>query len=574
VRNPIRSAALVTALLSLAVLGIRPSWRVGATTHDAVLVTPGADAGAGERLADSLGGAPVFANLADVFAQRAGLERLHVLGWGLDADDWARLESIPVVFHPAALSSAFQRASWPADVVLGDRVSIDGVLPRSRGAAAPRVELVDPTGVVDSAVIDSAGAFHLEAEPRALGHLLYTLRVRGAAIAETLGVQVLPPPTWRVLILENAPRPEATALRDWLARRHGVVAVRSMVSRDRVHREFVNRASMSLDVLTGGLLSQFDIVAIDGRTLAGLGSQERAALRRAVEADGLGVLIVPDTVVTDGGTMRFSDRDFFLDFTLQHTGNTDERLVRPAWRDRGGREQPAPAVAAEPYALADGFGVATLISDGFGHTLAQLAPRGAGRVALSLITGTARWRRSGLADTYAAYWSRLLAATAQSNRDVPRWSIATPGPWIVGRPVAIEAETERTLTAALVTGPAGQVDTVFLARDSAASGRWRGIFWPRTPGWHGVAGDASSAIYAQSASSWIGVRATARLAATQRALVGVEGGERATTGALIVPAHPVPLGWAFALFLFSAGYLWSERRRSAPAAGSPADTAT
>ena len=469
-----------------------------------------------------------------------------------------------MTFHPAAVSAAFQRASWPAQVVLGDRVSIDGVLARSRGATTPRVELVDPTGVVDSAVRDSAGAFHVEAEPRALGHLLYTLRVRGAAIAETLGVQVLPPPAWRLLILESAPRPEATALRDWLARRHGVVAVRSTVSRDRVHREFVNRAGMSLDVLTGVLLSQFDIVAIDVRTLARLGREERAVLQRAVEADGLGVLVVPDTIVTD---------HFFLDFALQHTGNTDERLVRPVWRDRGGREQPAPAVAAEPYTLADGFGVATLIGDGFGRALAQLAPRGAGRVAFSLITGTARWRRSGLTDTYAAYWSRLLAATAQSNRDVPRWSIATPGPWIVGRPVAIEAETEGALTAALVTGPAGEIDTVFLARDSAASGRWRGIFWPRTPGWYGVAGDAGPAIYAQSTSSWIGVRANARIAATQRALVGAKDGERATTGALIVPPHPVPLGWAFALFLLSAACLWSGRR-VAPAAGSPADTAT
>ncbi|HTH65136.1 MAG TPA: hypothetical protein VL563_10635 [Gemmatimonadales bacterium] len=572
--NPLRTAALATALLSLAVIGIRPRWRVGATAQDAVLVTPGADAAAGEQLADSLGGAPVFASLADVSTHRAGLRRLHVVGWGLDADDWATIDSIPATFHPAAVSQAFQRASWPAQVVLGERISIDGVIARSRGPSAPRVELVDVTGVVDSTVFDSAGTFHLEAEPRALGHLLYTVRVRGTVIAETLGVEVLPPPAWRVLILESAPRPEATTLRDWLARRHGVVAVRSTVSRDRVHREFVNRAGTSLDVVSGALLSQFDIVAIDGRTLAALGSRERADLRRAVERDGLGVLIVPDTVVTDAGTLRFSDRDFFLDFALQHTGNTDERLVRPAWRDRGGREQRAPAVAAEPYTLADGFGVGTLISDGFGRALAQLAPRGAGRVTLSLITGTARWHRSGLADRYAAYWSRLLAATAASNRDAPRWSIATPGPWIVGRPVAIEAETERTLTTALVTGPAGRIDTVFLARDSAASGRWRGIFWPRTPGWYGVAGDGTPAFYAQSAASWVGVRANARIAATQRALVGAEQGERATTGKLIVPPHPVPLGWAFALFLSSAGYLWSERRRIARAVGSPADTAT
>ncbi|HET9706804.1 MAG TPA: hypothetical protein VFP39_00730 [Gemmatimonadales bacterium] len=557
--KPLRIAALAAALVALAVIGIRPSWRVGAPAHDAVLLTPGAERGSSQRLADSLGGAPLFASLADALAHRDGIRRLHVVGWGLDADDWARLESIPVTVHAAPLPAGFTRASWPAHIVLGDRLTVDGTL---SGRRASTVELVDLTGIVDSSAVDSAGAFHLETQPRAAGPMLYTVRVRGAAAAETLGVDVAPPPIWRVLVLESAPRPETTVLRDWLARRRGVVAVRSTVSRDRVHREFVNRPSTSLEVVTGSLLSQFDIVMIDGRTLAGLGTQERAALHRAVEVDGLGVLLVPDTVRTD----------FFLDFAELRRGDLEERLVRPVWYGRGGREPLAAAVAAEPYALVDRFGTAPLIGDGFGHALAQVAPRGAGRVTLSLITGTARWRRSGLTDTYASYWSRLLAATAAPSRDTPRWSVATPGPWIVGRPVALEAATERPLTTALVVDPAGTGDTVFLARD--ASGRWRGIYWPRTPGWHTLGGDGGPAMYVQRPGSWVGVRADRRLAASIQAGITADRDEPAIRAALIVPARPVPLGWAFALFLVAAGYLWSERRRHVPTAGSRTDTAT
>jgi hypothetical protein len=557
--RPQRIAALAAALVALAVIGIRPSWRVGATAHDAVLRTPGADRGSSQRLADSLGGAPVFASLADALAHRDGIRRLHVVGWGLDADDWVRLESIPVTFHAAPLPAGIDRAGWPAHVVVGDRLTIDGMFPGRRGST---IELIDPTGIVDTSAVDSAGAFHLETQPRAEGRILYIVRARGAAVAETLGVDVAAAPVWRLLVLESAPRPETTVLRDWLARRGGTIAVRSAVSRDRVHRQFVNRPSIALDVLTGPLLSQFDIVMIDGRTLAGLGVEERAALHRAVDVDGLGVLLVPDTVRTD----------FFLDFAEQRRGDLAERLVRPVWRQRGAREPLAQAVAAEPYALVDRFGAATLIGDGFGHALAQVAPRGAGRVTLSLITGTARWRRSGLSDTYATYWSRLLAATGVPSRDAPRWSIATPGPWIVGRPIALEAATERPLTTTLVTGPAGTTDTVFLARD--ASGRWRGIYWPRTPGWHALLGDGGPAIYVQSAGSWVGVRAEQRLAASLQASVTVERSERATTRGLSVPARPVPLGWAFALFLVAAGYLWSERRRPISIPGSRANTAT
>ena len=561
--NPLRTAALATALASLTVIGVRPNWRVGATSHAAVLITPGADRSRAERLADSLGGAPVFETVADAWLHRGGLSRLHVVGWGLDADDWTRLESIPVTFHPVALPSGVVEMSWPAQVVLGERVTVDGVLSRPAPTNHPRVELVDPTGVVDTAAVDSGSAFHVEARPRALGRMRYVVRVRAPAIAETLSVQVLPPPRWRVLILERAPRSETTMLRDWLARRQGVVAVRSTVSRDRVHREFVNRPGTALDVLTGTLLSQFDVVVIDGRTLAHLPDAERGALRRAVAVDGLGVLVVPDTTVTD---------PFFFDFALHPAGFLDERLVRPAWRGPGDRETPLPAVAAAPYTLSDRFGTATLLTDGFGHALAQVAPRGAGRVALSLIVGSARWRRSGLGDVYAGYWSRLLAATAAANRAAPRWSIATPGPWTVGRPVAIEATAPGPLAVALVTGPGG-IDTVTLARDSATSGRWRGLFWPRDPGWYGVAGDSSAAIYVQSMASWVGVQASARLGATRRALLNGDSDGRTPTVLLAVPARPVPLGWAFGLFLLAAGYLWSERRR-VPAAGSPVDTAT
>ena len=569
--QPLRIAALGAALVALAIIGIRPSWRVGATARDAVLVTPGADAGIAGRLADSLGGTPVFANLADALALRHGLRQLLVVGWGLDADDWVRLESIPVTFRPAPEPAGFSQASWPAQIPLGDRLTVDGRLSGRRGSGDTRIELVGLTGILDSAAVDSAGVFHLEAQPRALGRFLYTMRVRGAGIAETLAVDVVAPPVWRVLVLESAPRPETTVLRDWLARRRGVVAVRSRVSRDRVHREFLNRTSTPLDVVTAALLSQFDIVIIDGRTLAGLAAQERTLLRRAVEVNGLGVLVVPDTVVTDA-SMRFSDRDFFVDFAVQRRGDLEERLVRPVWRDRGQRESPAPAVAAEPYALGDRFGTKTLIGDGIGHALAQVAPRGAGRIALSLITGTARWRRSGLADVYATYWSRLLAATAQPGHDAPRWSIATPGPWIVGRPLAIEAATDRQLSMALVSGPAGALDTVFLARD--ASGRWRGIYWPRDAGWYGIAGDGGAGFYAQRGDTWVGVQAATRLAASLRADVTGEREARAPSSALLVPARPVPLGWAFAVFLGAAGYLWSERRRLRPATGSRADSGT
>jgi hypothetical protein len=571
----LRRIAFAGALLALAIIGARPSWHVGAPARDAILRTPGADPQATRRLADSLGGAsggggaPIFSDLAEVREHRSSIRRLHIVGWGLDADNWTGLDSIPIVMHPAAVPPGISRVAWPAAVALGDHLEVDGTV--AAVAARSRVELSDPTSVVDSTQADSTGAFHLEAVPKAVGRLLYVLRT-GSAPPETLGVAVIPPPAWRVLILESAPRAETTVLRDWLAARHGAIAIRSAISRERFHRAFVNRDSVSLDLLTGTLLSRFDAVVSDGRTLAGLSAVERTALRKAVESEGLGVLVVPDTVVTDGGTTRFSDREFFLDFRLQHVGTLDERLVKPVWE--GQRASASAAIPAEPYTLVDRFGTETLVGDGLGNTLAQVAPRGAGRVALSLVTGSARWRRAGLSDTYASYWSRLLAAIADPNRDDVRWSIAPAGPWTVHRPVIIEAATRRAMSVALIAGPTGEPDSVYLARDTTGSGQWKGIFWPRSPGWHSIGGVGGPSFYVQAITGWTSARATARLVASARAMVGMVGGE-GSARAPAAPTRPVPLGWPFALFLLSAGYLWAERRRAAaPPTGSPADTGT
>jgi hypothetical protein len=369
------------------------------------------------------------------------------------------------------------------------------------------IYLEDPSGMADSAQLDSTGAFRLEAKPRATGRSLYVLRTgtpdRSLA-AETLGVTTVAPPAWRVLMLEGSPRFETRTLRDWLAARGGAVAIRTAVSRNRFRTEFVNRDSGSLVDLTARLVSQFDVAVIDGRTLAALPASQRLTLRRAVANGGLGVLVIPDTVVFDPHSARFSDRDFFLDFTFRRIGTLDERLVRPLWV---GLDRPATVPApAEPYALANRFGTESLIEDGTGNVLAQVAPRGAGRVALSLVTGSARWLRGGERDAYSAYWSRVLSAVAGSP-GVDHWTIETPGPWLQHQPLIVSAETSGDQPVTLVVAPSGARDSVFLARDPLAPTHWRGTFWPREPGWHELAAAGGTAFYVQPTAAWVVTRA-------------------------------------------------------------------
>ena len=551
----LRRVALFVALLALLAIGVRPRWRTAIASTEAVLATPGADAATVRHVADSLGGVPVLDDARAV--SRLASRRVHVVGWGLDPETWHEMDSIPVMFHPAAVAPGISRISWPAKVPLGDDIVVEGTVRHAPDGAV--IALIDPGGGVDSAELTDAGTFQLTAHPRSLGPMLGVLRVSihdRAIVQETIGVSVVAPQVPRVLILEASPRFETRALRDWLARHHGAVVIRSAISRDRFRTEFVNRSRIGLDALTPRLLSEFDVVVIDSRTLAGLAAVERAALRRAVTDTGLGVLIEPDTVAFDS-TNRFTDRDFFLGFALLPALGVDERTVRPVWA--GARRSPAAALPAAPYTLAARFGIEPLVEDGTGGIVAQVAPRGAGSVGISVVRESARWVRMGEQEMFAAFWSRLLTALDR-RASTEDWEIASPGPWLVNHPVALSVEAAGDHPVAIIVGPSGARDSAFLARDPLVATRWRGLFWPREAGWHRVAAANGPSLYVQTGATWRSQQSAELLDATARYLVRAGPVESRSTGRPARLSRPIPSGWFFGLFLLSAAVLWSRRR--------------
>jgi len=146
----------------------------------------------------------------------------------------------------------------------------------------------------------------------------------------------------------------------------------------------------------------------------------------------------------------------------------------------------------------------------------------------------------------------------------PRWTIATPGPWLVNRPVTMIVQSARPLSFALIATPTGARDTVFVARDPLDTTRGVATYWPREPGWHDIEGGEGTALFAQPATAWRGVQATDRLDATARYAVATAGRDPDHTGATAgrpVPGRrPISPRWFFGLFLAGAGTLWSVRR--------------
>lgn len=545
-----RRIAFGTAVLSLLGIGLRPTWPRPVSTDEAVLVTPGADAGAVRRVVDSLGSAAVFTDPADI-GSTSSIRRLHVVGWGPEPSRWPELGTVPVVTHAAPPPMGFARVTWNANPVLGDGLEIEGRV--SGLAQGTTVALVDPAGRIDSVHINGDGAFQLDARPSGASRQTYLLQagpITHPTVQETLAVDVVPPPPRRLLVLEATPSFETSALRDWLARRGGSIAIRTAVSRDRYRTEFVNQDRIALTPLTDRLLARFDVAQIDGRSLAALTAAERAVLRRAVSEQGLGLLILPDTAVFDS-TTRFTDRGFFFDFALHRVADLEERRVHATWTSLVGDPERSTTVPAAPYLLRDHFGVEPLIEDGAGGIVAQVIPRGKGMIGTSLVTGSARWLRIGKSETYSAYWSTLLAAITVGRTALP--VVETAGPWLVHRPVTVSMVGADPSPFAVVTTPSGARDSIFLSPDPLRPDVWLGVYWPRETGWHEIGG---AALFVQPAGSWYARQASERLdAMAGRAIVGNE-----TRTSIRTAPVPVPPLWFFGLFLLSVAVLWSARR--------------
>lgn len=546
----VRRVAMAGAVVSLALLGLRPARTVTVHPADALLVTPGARPADVRRLADSLGVARVLAlagrdSLPDAgyVARHFGdARRLHVVGWGLDASQWRALGSAPAGLHLVPPPAGFTRASWPAQIVLGEELQVGGTVAGSAGV----VSLADERGVLDSAAVDARGAFALRTRPAAVGRQRFVLTAAGVP-SETIGVVVAPPPRWRTLIVTAAPSFDAAALRDLLGNAGAPVAWRAGISRGRARTEFVNRRAAALEPLREALLGAFDVLVMDGRALEALSAAERAAVLRAVGDSGLGLVLLAGD--EDHAARR-------LGFAPLADTAVGERLVRP--RTALGHTAASPVPAA-PYALRDVFGAGTVLWGAAGDVLAQVMPRGAGRVVVTVVAAPSRWLRAGERREFATYWHALLGAAA-GERPTAAWSVAGGR---VGEPLGVVLRAARTPPFAVVIAPDGARDTVYLATDALERGRALGRYWPRLPGWHeiGGAGEAAGgAFFVTRAASWPARDAAERLAATARwaAQAPVAGPERPP----VTTRRPIPLGWWLALFIVSCGVLWADRRRA------------
>jgi len=500
---------------------------------------------------DGPAGARPLGSLLALAEQRPALRRIHVLGQGLPAGELPQLGAVALRPHTPPAFQGFRSAAWPRQTTLGEALSVAGTVAALPTGGPAWVGLRAAGALRDSVRVPAnGGPFWLRYRPKATGLALYTLVLRQPGQpprTEPVPVEIVAPVRPPVLLLSAAPSFEFKFLKNHLAGQPRAVAVRTAVSRGLVQTEFLNQPVQALDHLTPALLARYAVVVADAATLAGLSAPENLALRGAIQAGRLGLVVLADAAPLPAATPARAD---FLVLPRATAGASPQPLNWP--------DAPAAVLAAQPATLRPTAALQPLVQGPGAALVAARRRYGLGAVVVSVVPETFRWALQNQPAAYASFWSRLLTA-ATPPVPAATWRIA--GAWP-------RAQTPSVLQLATSTFPessptvrplaGGAVVQLPLRQDTRLPEWSTAAFWPAAAGWHRVQGPGrvSFSFYVFGVDDWPGPDIQQRqLAAAQRATATAPPATAADE-----VRQPWPAGWFFGLFLLAAGYLWLEEK--------------
>lgn len=516
-----------------------------------------------------------LAHVGQLPLRRPAIGSLDVLGYGLEATQWAGLpDDIDVAFQPPPLEGITD-AAWARRLDIGQPLVVEGRFSAPQADTVATVKLLDPSGQVAAETSVRSGAtFRLIARPRAGGLFIYRLVLErgGETVAdEPLPVESVGGEAARIGVIQSAPSFETRQLQDWAGGEGSRLVVHTQISRDRYIAQGVNTGPGEASEFTPALLDGFDLLVMDGRSWLGLGAPRRGWIESAVR-DGLGLLVLADGDLANafGQIDRVGDGESRLldGFTLTAVDTPPESVV-PSFPGLFS-ETALPLLGPRLQAPA----ATPLVVDEDGQPLEAWLSRGMGRVALSVLRERHGWLTGGERDAYTAYWAHLLRELGRS-RSGPRLTEpapdARPTPRLKHRLCAnSDGRALRvTITSLSGSGDGEWTSDLELVRATVGGPLGCAHFWPGTSGWHRLdLRDAESGetlatrhLYVFATDSWRHARRQARIQTTlARVARNPDAGTTPPDDRARQARTPLGPGWPWWLFVVSASLLWLERK--------------
>ena len=567
-----RIICTVLAVISLALLALKPQLRQNIPRQEAILLTEGASQDSLIKLLDFYQTPPVIftldsAVLRDFSARKVQLlpdlnflrrnypqiTDIHLLGAGLPKFELEILNSLQIRSHLTLPLEGLTATSWKKKITLGESLHIQGSFQNTTNQIAKIILLgfdqkLDSVQIVSKERLD----FELQTLPKATGRYVYQLQVyNGTTLVgeEKIPVEIDTVSPLRLLILESSPSFEVKFLKNWLAQGKNSVILRTSISRNKYHTEFLNTEKRDIPFLSASVLQNFDIIVADEKSLENLNETEKKALQQTIHAQGLGLLILWKTSQVN---QKKSDK-FLSSFKIISMAEAKLIRAKPIWQGA----TTAYETTLLPLAIDYTPSTQPWVQDQSGKLFVSATQQGRGKIALSILNSTYTWALEGHQPHFANYWTNLLNKLTVEKKSSNYWQVDTHLP-IAGQPVQFTLHKKTSQV------PAGMIQgiPIYLKQDFFIRNQWEGTYWPDTTGWLAVSAQETTQQwkYIYSPSDWKNTQLQQNIEATRK-YIALHSSQARQKTASVQPAYlPIPLLYFFLIFICSTGFLWLEKK--------------
>ncbi|MBB3968863.1 hypothetical protein [Mucilaginibacter phyllosphaerae] len=461
---------------------------------------------------------------------------LHIYGYGLNEDELAQLDTLPIVFHPAKAPVGVNYVNWDGSIKAGEPLHVQG---QYNNTSAQKVKLVLNglnTGL-DSVMLppNAQTNFNLSTIPKTTGKIVFTLYA-DTALQGSIPVQIAPVKPLRILMLSASPDFESKFLKNWLTGNGYAVALRSAISKNKFNSEFINTDQFNLSKLSAQTLNKFDVVFGDLSVFNGLSVAENSALKQAVADNGLGLIVRADST----GKTSWLQQPFPVDRASGKEPAAGPILIN-------GKKSAGKLNNGLAY-IAYQNGTQPLIKNTQQQVLASSALYGSGKIIFTTLNNTFTWILGGNKQDYWLLWSTLITKAARKeNPDESQIEVLTPA--YAGEPVHLQI-AQGNASPLIINGK----NTPSL-QNAAIPFEYRAQYRPAKPGWQTL---QSNNWYAYTKQSWAVMQASAKLSATKKYAKAHQINSIVTKQIQQKMRIDVPKIYFYILLLAACTFLWAE----------------
>ena len=566
-----RLIASIFAIIGLACLALPITYIKTvkfSSANDVILLTEGFDTDSVNALIKSNNKIPIFilddkllasgkfnamfvSSLKSLKNIKKDISVIHVFGNGLEPGEIDDLDSLPIVFHPSKLSIGINSIHWTNKLKTGEKLYVQGSF-NNNFSSAVRIVLSGFNTTLDSIKIpaNKLQQFELTTIPKHAGRNVYSLAVLNSSDTiskDPIPIQVEQGEPLKVLVIASAPDFENKFLKNWLGQKGFQVVTRTLTSKNKYTKDFLNIDAVNVDRITPALLNNFNILIADAAELSSISKNELGTIQSFVAAKSLGLVV---RASDKSSSAFYSNR-----FPVAVVPGSQQQQIHLQLIDTATSFQTI--TIESPLSIRNQNATQPIVTDRQNRIFVNSTLYGSGKIIFTTINNTFNWMLAGNQKDYEEFWSEILNKATGKKPSDETWSVSPLRP-IVNKPATLTVETNQSnLPTAQVAGIA-----VYLKNNAQLPYKWSGTYWPTKAGWQPTIQLNGGTFwwYAFDKNEWKSVETFDKITGTRQYAFSNISSSASFQAIEKRQETELPKIYFFLLFLICCGYLWLENK--------------